>query len=86
MVRQPKVGDTVCYVLEAGPNQGACRPAIVTMVEDEWTIEVEVSIDEQADQYSAYRLPGMTGISRLAHYDDSDRDWGTWHWPSIRTA
>ena len=85
-MKTPIVGDTVHYVLEAGPNQGACRPATVTMVEDERTIEVEVSLDEHADQYPAYRLPGFTGISRLAHYDDTARDYGTWHWPSPRIA
>lgn len=81
----PRISDQVHYVLEAGPNQGECRPAFVVRV---WgtaptsAVNLLVLVDGENDQHRNNTPPGGAPlvIWRTSKLRDDNRTPGTWHY------
>lgn len=75
---QPSIGRVVHYVLPDGPNIAAHRPAIITDVREDGTVDLQVfSTGDGTGVGDA--LPGVFRQAAVPH-DDSHQT-GTWHWP-----
>jgi hypothetical protein len=81
--RQPSVGRIVHYVLEAGPNQGEHRPALIVSVRGDTPdapVNLQVFVDGTNDYYPNQGPEPLT-LWRTSKLRDDSGTFGTWHWP-----
>lgn len=74
--REPRIGDTLHYVLHAGPQIGEHRPAIVTRTQEGTDLQVFSS----GNGKSGDKMPNVFWRYRVKR-DDTGKEVGTWHWP-----
>lgn len=76
---KPTIGRIVHYVLPDGLNAMAHRPAIITDVREDGTVDMQVFTTGDGSGVG----DGLPGVFRQAavRADEKDRMAGTWHWP-----
>lgn len=74
--KQPRIGDTVHYVLHAGPAMGEHRPAVVVKTEEGVDLQVFASGNGKLGD----RLPNVFWRYRVPA-DAAGQQVGSWHWP-----
>lgn len=82
----PSVGRVVHYVLDAGPNQGQHRPALIVRVwGDTWDslVNLQVFTDGSNDYYPNQGEEPLTLWRTSRSREDSGTVPGTWHWPEF---
>jgi hypothetical protein len=83
-VKIPSVVKLIHYVLDAGPNQGQCRPAIVIRSwgdNPDSLINIQVFVDGSNDYFVHQEEKPLVIWRTSVHHDESSKVSGTWHWP-----
>ena len=75
-LRQPRIGDTVHYVVHSGPNAGEHRPGMVVRT----TEGVDLQVFASGNGKLGDKLPNVFWRYRVPH-DRDGRLVGSWHWP-----
>ena len=75
-----KVGDTVSFVMDAGPYRGTDRPAFVVR-KSETSVNLVVFVDGSNDITAENGMVRCTYWATSVHYSDDKEKHRTWHWP-----
>ena len=79
MMREPKAGDIVNFVLDDGRNEGEIRPAIIVHVwdVDNGCSQLQVFTDGDGGSYND-GLPNVIWKTSILH--NSNKETSTWHY------
>lgn len=78
LIRKPRLGDDVHYVLREGPRRGQHRTAKITSPQEHSPNNLIVFRDQIEDTIS---LGGPSFQVQSARHDEEGKQPGTWHYP-----